>query len=148
MIDPPNRAPAGGAAVRRGFVWVTPGKDSGRQARSSSSSQELRRDGLVAHRRRRRCEPRMIGEEIPAQMRPASSCRTRQFSRRSCRAASNTSEGFPLLSKCLENRPSLRAKSTKSTTFLLLGSVHQSSFIAGLPCRERRFLIVSPLLGS
>ena len=69
---------------------------------------------------------------------PASSCNSRQFSSRSCWAPSSTSLGLPCLSKCLANRPSLRAKSMKSTCSPVFGLVHQSSVTAGLPCSDRR----------
>ena len=42
----------------------------------------------------------------------------------------------------------LRQKSMKSTFSFVLGLVHQSSFMAGFPCSDSRFLIVSPVRGS
>src|SRR5271157_595420 len=79
---------------------------------------------------------------------PASSWRRCQFSRRSSLARKSVSEGLPSRSKCLENRPSLRAKSMKVTGSLVLGLTYQSSLADGLPCRERRSLMVFPLRGS
>ena len=55
---------------------------------------------------------------------PASSCSKCQFSSRSCLAASSVADGLPSLSKCLTKRPSLRAKSMKSTCFARL-RVHE-----------------------
>jgi len=45
---------------------------------------------------------------------PASSCKVCQLSRRSCLARISVSLGLPSLSKCLEKRPSVRAKRMKS----------------------------------
>ena len=55
---------------------------------------------------------------IEFHLNPANSCSRCQFSSRSCLARSSVSDGLPSLSKCLANRPSLRAKSMKSTTSL------------------------------
>src|SRR5271157_5128412 len=86
--------------------------------------------------------------DSPDYLCPASSWRRCQFSRRSCLARKSVSEGLPSRSKCLENRPSLRAKSMKVTGSLVLGLTYQSSLADGLPCRERRSLMVFPLRGS
>src|SRR4051794_20398635 len=64
---------------------------------------------------------------------PANSWSRCQFSSRSCFAQSSNSDGLPSLSKCLEKRPSLRAKSMKLTSSLVLGFLNQSSLTAGLP---------------
>src|SRR5262249_7894301 len=82
------------------------------------------------------------------QRRPASSCSRCQFSRRSCFAFTSVCDGLPSLSKCFANRPSLRAKSMNVTSSPVFGFLNQSSFTPGLPCNERRFLIVSPARGS
>src|SRR5262245_55955907 len=79
---------------------------------------------------------------------PASSCKSRQFSSRSCLAYSSVFDGRPSLSKCFTNRPSLRAKSMNVTSCFVLGSTNQSSFTFGLPCNDSRFLTVSPCRGS
>src|SRR5439155_20086299 len=76
---------------------------------------------------------------------PASSCSRCQFSRRSCLASSSNLDGLPSLSKCLAKRPSLRAKSMKLTSSLVLGFLNQSSLPAGLPCRVGFSLTLSRL---
>src|SRR5262249_26001203 len=79
---------------------------------------------------------------------PASSCSSRQFSSRSCLAISSVSDGRPSRSKCLENRPSLRAKSMNVTSSFVFGLTNQSPLTFGLPCNDSRCLTVSPARGS
>src|SRR5215467_11876439 len=58
---------------------------------------------------------------------PANSWSNRQFSNLSWFDANSVADGLPSLSKCLENRPSERAKATKSTGSPVLGLTYQSS---------------------